>query len=237
MSDTLKLISAEKPVHLMPDAGTAEQLRQLDEFWSGAGSEGAAGDLSAVSDDVLRSELSENGVEHAFPDRLKELILPGPWLRPTPIALAACLAGAVILGGLHWKASLPPEIGPVPIRVSTGPDPYVLANPDRPAAGAQPEAETGPGSGLQSVTERRSAKVVDLTRAEMHEMQRLLNRLGYGPVVQDGLSSEALDIAMSQFRADRGLDPDDIQPREVLVMLRLAVRVEELRARPAAPAE
>ena len=61
-------------------------------------------------------------------------------------------------------------------------------------------------------------------------MQRLLVRLGYDPLVQDGIPSTALDEAMARFRADQGLDPEDLQPREGLVMLRLAARVEALRA-------
>ena len=233
MSDPMKLILAERSVHLMPDAVTADQLRKLDAFWSDGAREIADQDLSAVRDDNLRSELAENGIETAMPERLRDLIRPRVRLQPVPIALAACLACAAIFGGLYWEASLPSEIEPVPKAAATGPDPYVLANPDRPAAGARQEAVPTPGSGVQSVTERGSAYDVDLTRAEIHEMQRLLNRLGYGPVLQNGLPSKILDEAMSQFRADRGLDPDNIQPREVLVMLRLAARVEELRARPA----
>lgn len=237
MSDLMKLISAERSVHLMPDAVTADQLRKLNGFWSDGATESMDQDLSAVRDDNLRAELTEDGIETAMPDRLRDLIRPRGWLRLVPIGLAACLACAAIFGSLYWQASPPSEIGLVPKAAATGPDPYVLANPDRPAAGARQEAGPTPGSGVHSVTERSSAYDVDLTRAEMHEMQRLLNRLGYGPVVQNGLPSGALDEAMSQFRADRGLDPDDIQPREILVMLRLAARVEELRARPAGISE
>jgi hypothetical protein len=61
-------------------------------------------------------------------------------------------------------------------------------------------------------------------------MQRLLARLGYGPLVPNGMPSTALDDAMSRFRSDQGLDRGDLRPREGLVMLRLAARAEALRA-------
>lgn len=233
MTDLLKLIAADRPVRLMPDARTAEDLRKLDDFWSDKTADWPEQDLPAVSDEAMRAALTGDGIDADMPDAMREVVRGERRVPLAPLALAACLVGAVVIGGYWWHGQTADEVIAKPESRSEVFDPYVFARPDRPAAGAGSarSQEPAPGGGLQVATVRGSAgDVDDLTRAEVHEMQRLLTRLGYGPLVQDGLPSKALDDAMFRFRIDQGLEPEDLRPREGLVMLRLAARVEALRA-------
>ena len=231
MTDLLKLIAADRPVRLMPDAMTAEELRKLDDFWSDKTADWPEQGLPAVSDEAMRAALAGDGIAADMPDAVRDVVQGGHHVPLAPLALAACLIGAVAIGSSLWLTQIPDGITAIPEKRSAASDPYVFARPDRPAAGAARLQEPAPGGGLQVATVRGSAgDVDDLTRPEVHEMQRLLTRLGYGPLVQNGLPSKALDDAMSRFRIDQGLDPGDLRPREGLVMLRLAARVEALRA-------
>ena len=233
MTDIVKLIAADRPVRLMPDAMTAEELRKLDDFWSDKTADWPEQDLPAISDEAMRAALAEDGINADMPDAVRDVVRGGRHVPLNPMSLAACLVGAVAIGTLWWQARDPDEIIAIPESRSAAIDPYVFARPDRPAAGtgAARLQEPAPGGGLHVATVQDSAGGVDdLTRPEVHEMQHLLTRLGYGPLVQNGLPSKALDDAMSRFRIDQGLDPEDLRPREGLVMLRLAARVEALRA-------
>lgn len=233
MTDIVKLMAADRHVRLMPDAMTAEELRNLDDFWSDKTAASSEQDLPAVSDEAMRAALAEDGINADMPDAVRDVVQGGRQVPLVPLSLAACFVGAVAIGTLWWQAQNPDEIVAVTESRSAAVDPYVFARPDRPAAsiGATRSQEPAPGGGLHVATVQSSTgDVDDLTRPEVHEMQRLLTRLGYGPLVQNGLPSKALDDAMSRFRIDQGLDPDDLRPREGLVMLRLAARVEALRA-------
>lgn len=230
MTDLVKLIAADRPVRLLPDEATAEDARKLHALWLGDVGARLENDLSSVSDAELHNVLEAAGIDSEMPRSLGRIAPTRDRARPAAIALAACLAGMAVTAGVLWQDPSPEP--PVLTAQEPAPDlvPYVLARPDRPAAGARQTAEPDQRSGLQAVADGRVASGGDLTRAEVHEMQRLLNRLGYGPLIQNGLPSNALDEAISRFHADRGLDPDEQWPREGLVMVRLAARVEELRA-------
>jgi hypothetical protein len=231
MTDLVKLIAADRPVHLMPDAMTAEELRKLDDFWSDKTADWPEQDLPAVSDQAMRAALAEDGIDADMPDAVRDVVQGRHPVPLVPLALAACLVGAVAIGSALWLPQISNGITAVPEKRPAAADPYVFARPDRPAAGAAPSQKPAPGSGLQVATVRSATgDVDDLTRAEVHEMQRLLTRLGYGPLVQSGLPTKALVDAMSRFRIDQGLDPGDLRPREGLVMLRLAARADALRA-------
>lgn len=242
MTDLAKLIAADRPVRVVPDRGMAEDLGKLDAFWSGAPMARPEDDLTGVSDAEMRASLASDGIMTEMPRGLRETVA-GRHRLVMPLALAACLAGALVAGVIHWPdpaadgtyvtAADPAPLSDLPAAAADpdpGPDPYLLARPDRPAAGALPTVEAPLEGGLQSAAGRTSTGEADLTRAEFHEMQYLLNRLGYGPLRRDGLPSLALDAAMSRFRADRGLDPDPQRHRDGLVMLRLAARAPNVSA-------
>lgn len=236
MTDVIKLIEADGRVSLLPDASTHEQLRRLGSFWSGRGPVDDTEDLAAASDRALRAYLAEDDLPTDLPPAVLDLVGQKRTPRLVAAAVAASLAAGLGLS-IAWSVSSDREtIMDTRAEQSDATDPYLLARPDRPPANSQPSEIEEQRGGLQSASSNRTRPDAALTRAELHDMQRALNRLGYGPLPQDGLESEALHDALARFRRDNGIAPEATALRDILVTLRRAARNDALRA-PAATAE
>jgi peptidoglycan hydrolase-like protein with peptidoglycan-binding domain len=66
----------------------------------------------------------------------------------------------------------------------------------------------------------RQSEFVPLRRAEVREMQRLLNRLGFDVGTPDGLAGKRTKRAIREFQAENGMSPDGRVSRKVLNALR-----------------
>jgi len=238
MSDIAKLIAAERNVALIADDATAHDLERCCAFWSGQETAEQAEDVEALSDGELRARLIRDGIDPELPDGIRALVGHRP-VRPcyaAAAALAACIAVAAV-SVAYWptRSSVPmPVVETDPPAADPADGDLIFLDPDRPSPGERVAVPAAPPEGG---TQRVAEEILllaenDLSRAEIHEMQRLLNGLGYGPVARNGLFSEELGAALLRFRADRGMDPAKVNLRDTLVTLRYAARLEVLGEKP-----